>query len=640
MIQRFRNSLSQVGIKHLVFTVFALLALIPGLALVRVCLLLALPERGTPTDTAQVVALAVFLILCQLAGLALLISYARRITALSVSSRQARERALAVAPETAGEAAVAQPPPPANEIETLTDVLSRLQGEIARNLGRLHSQATVLQQLDALLDQVDDMFLVTDARNVVLYANRAARQRLGVMPERPLRQAMAEGTIHPESQADWADALDSWVAREEERVFRPSEGAPMTLAVRILIHPPNGENRGKFIVLRDVGERKRLERQLYASEKLASLGQIISGVAHELNNPLAAVLGFAELSRDPGLARADLDHNLEVIEREAHRTAHIVENLLSFGRHRTPQRNPVSMHDVLNRCMELLGYLLKSRNVNVIRDFAPSLPPVTADEYQIQQVFMNILINAAQALEAAATPGPAITVRTRFPEGGRAVIVQVVDNGPGIPPENLRRVFDPFFTTKGPQDGTGLGLAVSMGIVKEHGGLITVQSPVQGEAGTGFTVYIPLALTATAETDTRVLARYNARAKLLGRVLVVDDEPGVLQMTRQALAGLGLEIDTRASFDAARAAVLQGEFDLYLVDFLMPDGTGAEFWQFLAAHRPRACERILFMSGDPHVEAQIARECGHGVPFLLKPFHVEDLREAVSVCLAGKQPAR
>ena len=641
MMRGIGKSLSQMSIKHFVFVVFALLALIPALTLVRIGLLVAVPDNPNSLDLPQILALAVFLVMCQVTGLVLLVSYSRRISALSASSRQVKQQSLAVAGGGAadGDLVFGDSEGSANELETLTEVLTRLQEDIAGNLGRLHDQAAVLQRLDVLLDHVGEMVIVADTHNTVVYANRAARQRLGVMPERPLRQAIAEGTVRPDAQSAWAEALESWTAREEERSFRSVEGTASTFSLQVIVYPPAGENRSKFIVLRDVGERKRLEHQLYASEKLASLGQIISGVAHELNNPLAAILGFAELCRDSALNRNDLGRNLEIIEREARRTAHIVENLLSFSRRRAPQRGPASLHDLLDRCLEMLGYILKSKNVNVRRDYAPAMPAIIVDEYQMQQVFMNILINAAQAMESARTPAPEILVRTRVREDGQGVSVQLADNGPGIPAENLRRVFDPFFTTKPETEGTGLGLAVSLGIVKEHGGTVAVQSPGEGGVGASFTVQLPVSAPSATDTQTRILARQAAKAKLRGRVLVVDDEPGVLQMTRQVLSGLGLDIETHASFIQAKAAVTAREFDMFLVDFYMTDGTGKEFWQFLSAHRPQWCSRVVFMTGDPQIGSQMTQECGCEAPFLLKPFHLEDLREAVSTCLAAKLPA-
>jgi len=258
------------------------------------------------------------------------------------------------------------------------------------------------------------------------------------------------------------------------------------------------------VIFVDVTERKRaekeeqrLQQELYESGRLAAIGELAAGVAHEINNPLTAILGFSQRvlrkSHNKSLTR-----DLERVSGEALRAARIVQNLLAFARRREPRKEDCDANDILQRALELRAYELRTSNIEVVLDLAPSLPKVRADSHQIQEVFLNVILNAEQAMVEAHDVG-ALVIKTYKNEG----YVQIVfsDDGPGIAKENLGRIFHPFFSTRADKGGTGLGLSICHGIVTEHGGKIYARS----KPGEGATFFVELPVTAEKIDESEVI---------------------------------------------------------------------------------------------------------------------------------------
>lgn len=239
-------------------------------------------------------------------------------------------------------------------------------------------------------------------------------------------------------------------------------------------------------VIRDVTELKKLERQLIQADKLVSIGTLVSGVAHEVNNPLNGAMGRAQL-----LLRGDLEpamrRDLQVIQDEIERAVRTMRNLLSFAREYTPEKLFTSINTTIESALELRRYELATSGIGLTTDLQDDLPNTMADAHQLQQVFLNVLVNAEQAMLGTTSAG-AISVKTR--QVGNTIQVTIADNGPGMTEAVLTRAFDPFYTTKSIGQGTGLGLSICYGIVQEHGGDIRVDSQV-GE-GTTFTIELPI----------------------------------------------------------------------------------------------------------------------------------------------------
>jgi PAS domain S-box-containing protein len=332
-----------------------------------------------------------------------------------------------------------------------------------------------------------------DAKGAILYANGAATRmfgyNIGVLMSKSIQDLDAVT-----AKRDWKKKLadlkqtDSLVWNTE---YRRNDGRVLPVEV-LLSFIQLGDKGYYWAFIRDVSERieaaereKQLQSELNLSGRLASVGELAAGVAHEINNPLTGIIGFSErLLRKSSDEKMTTD--LKRIHSEAQRAAKVVQNLLTFARQREPRKEPVDVNEILAESLELREYELKQLGIQVVTHFA-DLPGISADYYQLEQVFVNLIINAEQAIT---TSGKGNRLNIASGEMDGYIVVTVADNGPGIQPRDLKKVFDPFFTTRGDEGGTGLGLSICHGIIEEHGGRISVAS--EPDEGTTFTISLPL----------------------------------------------------------------------------------------------------------------------------------------------------
>jgi signal transduction histidine kinase/CheY-like chemotaxis protein len=380
-------------------------------------------------------------------------------------------------------------------------------------------------------------------------------------------------------------------------------------------------------LMRDVSERKRLEdqardlyHQLLQAEKLAALGQTISGVAHELNNPLATILTWAER-----LSQRDVDaqtkRGLETILSESERAAKIVRNLLTFARKRHTTRAMVDMNQIVRETLALRSYEQRLSNINIIEALAAGLPQVFADPHQVQQILLNLIINAEQAMLGTNGRGTLI-LRSWHEADNDAVVLEVNDDGPGVPEDVQPRIFDPFFTTKEVGKGTGLGLTVAYAIVQEHGGRITLKS-APGR-GASFYVAFPVGdgplkppLPKPSERPSEVAAGSVA--------LVVEDEAALGAAVAESLADAGFIVDRAGDGEEALERVRARAYDVIVCDLKMPRVDGMAFYRQLEAEAPQQARRIVFVTGDvAGTEAERFLD-ETGCRWLAKPFRLKDL---------------
>lgn len=366
------------------------------------------------------------------------------------------------------------------------------------------------------------------------------------------------------------------------------------------------------------------QQQLVQSEKLSAVGQFVAGVAHELNNPLTAVIGFADLLSQMSKDEKMRPH-LELIAKSAHRCHKIVQSLLSFARQHKPERKLVLINSVVDEVIEIMAYDLRTSNIEVVREFGRDLPKTMADPHQLQQVFVNIMNNARQALLTYRHDGKLIITTTH---AGDAVRLSFRDNGPGISPDNLRRIFDPFFTTKPVGKGTGLGLSLSYGIITEHGGQISVESQV-GQ-GTTFFVDLPVAgEVAAIETEKPVEKPVEVVTGVGRMALVVDDEEWILELAKAVLRDDGYRVVTALSGEKAIEAMSRLNFDLIISDWKMPGMSGLQLYEHILAANPAMARRVLFMSGDVINDSFEDFLRRHNRVCLSKPFELTEFRQAV-----------
>jgi two-component system NtrC family sensor kinase len=384
---------------------------------------------------------------------------------------------------------------------------------------------------------------------------------------------------------------------------------------------------------RTVDTLKTTQAQLIQSEKLSGIGEFVAGVAHELNNPLTSVMGFAEL-----LSRTDANPQhkryMELIQKSAQRCQKIVQSLLTFARRHAPERKLSSVNSLAENAVEFLQYQLRTSNIEVITKLDPHLPQAMVDPHQVQQVFLNIINNARQAIEAHQAKG---CIRVTTETCGQTVRVLFQDNGPGISEANLSKVFDPFFTTKEVGNGTGLGLSLCYGIIKEHGGSIIVRSK-PGE-GAAFVIELPLAAGA-GETDEKPPAVGGHTSVAITRegvgkkVLVIDDEDAILEMVRDTLSQSGYEVHTARDGEIGLNRLQKTPYDLTLCDWKMPGLGGQQVYERLHATNPALSERMIFITGDVINEKTQKFLADRKKLCLSKPFSLVEFRAVVAKALA------
>jgi PAS domain S-box-containing protein len=379
---------------------------------------------------------------------------------------------------------------------------------------------------------------------------------------------------------------------------------------------------------------RQTQARLVQSEKLAAIGQLAAGIAHELNNPLTSVVLYSQLVQQEKLSGA-VQGNLEKVVAEALRAGRIVRGLLDFARQRPIHREPVQVNEALRSSLDLISYELDSEGVKVRLSLAPDLPTITADLYQLTQVFMNLVQNSIQAMHGIAGPRE-LEITTRAgqepaPDSGsepRTVVrISFKDTGPGIPADILDRIFDPFFTTKSESSGTGLGLSICRGIVSEHDGRIWAESP----AGQGavFIVELPIAAAEGEKRPHKEERPSMDSAKGQSRILIVDDEPNVQDVLAKSLTGRGYTVETAGSGEEGLARLVKSEFDVILCDFRMPGFSGMDFYRRIQSQSPALARRIIFITGDTANLATRRFIEENDLTILEKPFELPDLLQVI-----------
>jgi two-component system NtrC family sensor kinase len=441
----------------------------------------------------------------------------------------------------------------------------------------------------------------------------------------------------PSYHADFLRTVAAGQAIHLELTEHRQNGSPLALE----LHGIPMQYRGKPHVLtiaRDITDKKRsaeeLARQresLHQREKLAALGSLLAGVSHELNNPLSVVVARAVLLEeqgDPATQAAAVK-----IRVAAERCARIVRTFLAMARQQPPERGPVAVNDVVSAALDITGYAIRTSSIEIALDLGDGIPLILADADQLHQVLLNLIINAQQSLQEQPQPRW-ISVTSRFDAANDRVRITVGDNGAGIPAHLLARVFEPYFTTKPTGMGTGVGLAVSLGIVEAHGGTLTAESP--GEGGALFTIALPVGnVRAAGERAEPALPSDPSRRT----ILIVDDEAEIRETLAEILASARHRVVTVGSGREALERMESEHYDVILTDMRMPDLDGRALYEEVERRWPARTGRIVFVTGDTLASTLRDFVSESGRPVIEKPFLPSEVRRVVeSVVVDGAGP--
>ncbi|CAN5538368.1 response regulator [soil metagenome] len=460
-------------------------------------------------------------------------------------------------------------------------------------------------------------------------ANDAVREVFGLEPHQVIGRQLLE-LLLPVDRVTLEDALatafSGTPARVEVQVTLP--GGNTRVVALAASRLPEADPPSVLLIGRDMTQDRELRLRLMESDRLAAVGELVAGVAHEVNNPLSSISAFAQLLLRETTLTPSQRESVDVIRTETTRASQVVKDLLAFARRSAPHREPIDMNGVVSRTIRMRQYQFAEGGVRVETELADELPSVMGDARQLQQVCLNLLTNAVQAMSAVG--GGELRVRTSALDG--VVRLDVSDGGTGIPTEVRAHIFEPFFTTKSEGEGTGLGLSVSYGIVTAHGGTIEVVET--STAGTVFRVTLPSVSSAIDDVVANDVASFTLRSPLAGiRLLFVDDEPALRSGMEAFGAMRGFSVVIASDGASALEATRSSGVDAVVCDLRMPGMDGYAFHEHLRSEQPGLAARTVFITGDvvkPPPRGSVARQ-----PVLTKPFSFDKIEEALIAVMRG-----
>jgi two-component system NtrC family sensor kinase len=493
---------------------------------------------------------------------------------------------------------------------------------------------------------LDCIIAIDEAGNIIEF-NPAAEATFGYRRAEALGRPIADLVVPPSLRQRHVEGFSRYINGGEPRILgrridiegmrANGEVFPVELTVAEVRVP----GRRIFTAhLRDLtagrtaeAEIRRQREALHQSEKMAAVGSLLAGVAHELNNPLSIVIGNAQmLAEAAATVSPEVDARAQRVQAAAERCGRIVRSFLAMARQREHQQRSVAPRELIDGPLELLAYGLRAAGVEIVLDIPDGLPPLICDPDQMQQVVMNLVTNARQALEGQPAPR---RVRIAARREDEWMLLEIADNGPGIAESIRSRVFDPFFTTKPTGAGSGIGLRLSRGIVEAHGGTLSL-APAD-DSGARFLIRLPLGKGSAPASASAADAVQRADRRDERSVLIIDDEVEVARLLSELLAGLGCHCEMVHGGAAAQARLRQRDYDAILCDVRMPEVDGPALFAWLGETKPYLRERIAFVTADT-LGAAAARFLAHAHrPILEKPFVPAELRRLMGeLCSAGE----
>ena len=508
-----------------------------------------------------------------------------------------------------------------NIVEVQHDITERKQAE------------EVLRFSDAAFRSIQESVIATDMEYAITHWNKVSEQIYGVKASEAIGKKLFDVIeiveTSPDKNAKRFKKLEAKDYYQEEQLHR-TKNAEVWVSVSIQAIKSNRKRYGWVALTTDITERrkaeeekKQLQQELDVSSRLALIGEMASGIAHEINNPLTGVIGFAQLLMNRDVPD-DIKEGLGVINSEAQRVAKIVSGLLTFAHQHKPGQESVDVNELILEILKLRSYEMEVHNIKVTNQLAPDLPSTIADGSQLQQVFLNIIINAEQIMIEAHGGGKLYVKTERLNDSIR---ISFNDDGPGISKENLNKIFNPFFTTKGVGKGTGLGLSVCHGIVTRHKGKIYAES----EPGKGATFVVELSAAADAKQEGKLEINGIEPSNREGTtILVVDDEKAILAFLNHLLSEWGYEVKTVDNASDALDRIKNEGYSVILLDINMPNMSGIELYQHIKDIRTALVRRVIFITGDVMEETTNDFLMKNEVPNIAKPIDIDKLNENIN----------
>jgi PAS domain S-box-containing protein len=484
----------------------------------------------------------------------------------------------------------------------------------------------------AIIQTAMDGFWMSDMNERILEVNETYCRMSGYSAQELLAMRIPDMEA-TETATDTASHMRNIVEEGEHRFesrHRRKDGSIFDVEVSTQYHPDKG---GRFVsFFRDITELKRAEAEnlqlrdkAEMSNRLAAVGEMAAGIAHEINNPLTAVIGFSELLMEEDLP-SEMKAQLKIISDGSHRVKDIVRRMLTFSRQIKPIKACVDINDLIDATLDLRSYVLRTANIEVVKHFDPDLHCVIADAGQMQQVFLNLIVNAEYSMKQAHGKGT-LTITTEKADDHVHILFQ--DDGMGMSNLTKEKLFNPFFTTKGVDEGTGLGLSVSRSIILEHNGTIEVES----EPGKGATFIITLPINQPSEegeTKAEATEQISASNVSAARILVVDDEEPIRKLVSTILAKSGHTVETTGDAREALVKMDSASYDVVLIDIRMPGMSGMELYNDVKLRRPELAGRFIFITGDTSDENTRNFFGKNELSYLTKPFDRNILTQKVN----------
>ncbi len=486
-----------------------------------------------------------------------------------------------------------------------------------------------------LLDSaIDSIFMYTPEGKLV-YANEEAYKSRGYTIEELLKMNIRQ--LRTDEQQELVESQTRSVINQELSIYETVHSTKDGRHIPVEVHSQVFKYDGHDYILsitRDISERKQSEAESMKlrdkaemSSRLAAVGEMAAGIAHEINNPLTGVIGFSEMLMERQELPADIKEDLKIINDGSQQVKGIIKRMLTFAQQSKPNKAIANIHDLIDNTLELRTYVLRTANIEVVREYSPEVPLITVDPGQLQQVFLNFIVNAEYAMKKAHGKGK-LTIKTE--RTGDQIHITFQDDGGGIPNEIKAKLFQPFFTTKAPGEGTGLGLSLSRGIILEHGG--TLEEVGEPGIGATFVIHLPIG---SEETGVIPENRIDTSNKTLttvknAHILIVDDEPSVRALAKAILIKNGHFVTESGNPEEALDKIKQNEYDIVLLDIRMPGKSGIEFFDEIHSQWPDLAKRVVFVTGDVSDLNTQEYLKGHNVPWITKPFERAALEAKVN----------